>query len=375
MPIAPPPDAHFDAAEPAPSPHADEALPLDAAPPERQPAPFADAPAIAPPPLAERDRLADTPNTALARLALTLTQASLELAADETLLTQDGQIIAYAGKLAAEDLETLHDAIGGDWDAQPGQARIRFVNLPSSGQDYMLFSSRTGLTGADDDPALDGARETPPTEDFTLTMVFGGNMPLQAIRRQTDRLLRALNSVPEPESELPGQDDDWGGPALDTPIAPPPDFDPAPLDIDDPADADLARYAGPPVASTLIWTLADDVAPLDDTARGLLLNLDGWLIRRGWTMGTLNIYDRVVYLHALLPDDLPPYVAVAALKRASARMLGLAGQDTDPSGWWDDAYIALVPGRELTPEEVERFIALTRRESRDESGRDPRLEA
>src|SRR5262249_52166299 len=117
-------------------------------------------------------------NPYVAQLALSLTQISLELTAESTLLTRNGEVIAYAGRMSREDIEELRGVIDNDWNADPDQARIRFISLPSSGKDYMLYSRAT-------------------VEDLTLSMVFAGSMPLRDIRRQGKRLSEALIAVPE----------------------------------------------------------------------------------------------------------------------------------------------------------------------------------
>jgi hypothetical protein len=136
-------------------------------------APEVEAPAppetITPPP-------ADDPY--VAQLAVSLTQVSLELTAEATLLARQGRIVAYAGNLPQEDIGDLRAAVADDWEANPSESRIRFITLPSSGKDYMVYSRRT-------------------VSNFTLSMIFSGAMPLRVIRRQSDRLAGALASVPE----------------------------------------------------------------------------------------------------------------------------------------------------------------------------------
>ena len=119
----------------------------------------------------------------LAQLALTLTQVSLELAAEATLLARDGEVVAAAGDMPREDIDEVRRSVNDDWSAEPDHARIRFLNLPSSGKDYMLYTRYT----------IDG---------FTLSMIFAANQQLRLIRRQGKRLAEALESVPEVE-EVP----------------------------------------------------------------------------------------------------------------------------------------------------------------------------
>lgn len=315
--------------------------------------------------IAEASRI---PNTAVARLALTLTQESLELAADETLLTQDNQIVAYAGKLAPEDIEALTEAIEGDWDAQQGQSRIRFVNLPSSGKDYMLFSCLTGILSHWETPHDEGIEhdegmehdEASANQDFTLTMVFSGNMPLQAIRRQSNRLLQALTSVPETAISV-------DIPQVNLPIESP---TPEPV-TDEPTEAELEpdflppvvnRYTGLTTPFTYVWLLRDTKLSLNDYAQSLMTGLDRWLNARGWAINTLSVHDSFIYLYAELPEDLPAYEGIEELKQVSSRIMAAKNPAIADQGEhiWSDAYLALLPGREMSADEIMRFVTLGR---------------
>lgn len=307
------------------------------------------------PSIAEASRV---PNTAIARLALTLTQESLELAADETLLTQDNQIVAYAGKLAPEDIEALTEAVEGDWDAQHGQSRIRFVNLPSSGKDYMLFSCLTGIQANWDSSQVD----TSDNQDFTLTMVFSGNMPLQAIRRQSNRLLQALTSVPETAIPL---DIPQVNLSIEPPTSTPDPVSDAATEVEIEPEflpPVVNRYTGLTTPFTYVWLLDDSSLSLKDYAQSLMTGLDRWLNARGWEINTLSVHDSFIYLYAELPEDLPAYEGIEELKQVSSRIIAAKNPAIADKAEhiWSDAYLALLPGREMSADEIMRFVTLGR---------------
>ena len=77
-----------------------------------------------------------------------------------------------------EEIEELRGTIADDWDAAVNEVRIRFITAQGSGKDYMLYSRRT-------------------EDDFTLSLIFAGTTPLRDIRRQGQRLVDALATVPE----------------------------------------------------------------------------------------------------------------------------------------------------------------------------------
>ena len=116
----------------------------------------------------------------LAQLAVTMTQMMSDLSADATVLTRSNRIVAFSGSMALEDFRAVRGVITDDWSAEEEQSRIRFIKLPSSGADYMLYSR--GTVGG-----------------HTLTMIFAGGKQLRDIRRQGDRMLSALADVPENE--------------------------------------------------------------------------------------------------------------------------------------------------------------------------------
>ena len=65
------------------------------------------------------EMMADTDDPFIAQIALSLTQVSLELAAEATLLTNEEEIVAIAGQLAPEEIEELRSSIADDWDPEP----------------------------------------------------------------------------------------------------------------------------------------------------------------------------------------------------------------------------------------------------------------
>ena len=69
-----------------------------------------------------------------------MTQMMTNLTADATILTRDNQIVAFSGEMPLDKFRLLRRVIADDWTAESSQSRIRFVKLPESGLDYMLYS-------------------------------------------------------------------------------------------------------------------------------------------------------------------------------------------------------------------------------------------
>ncbi|MCU0496047.1 MAG: transposase [Anaerolineae bacterium] len=279
----------------------------------------------------------------IGRLATELTQASLELTTEATILTQNDQIIAHAGKLIAEEIAEIHRLIDGDWQASEGQSRIRFVNLPTTGKDYLLFSRRTEA-------------------DFTLTMVFLGNMPLRVIRKQSEKLLQALTLVPE--ESMPTAEAESPTPILESASlihsAPPPtiEFE----SLDHPAEPDaIVAFTGSLIPYTFIWLLRDPDAVLDNrVAQAIITGLDQQLTQRHWQIHTLRVHEDYVYLYANVPDDRPIPDQITDLKGLAAEIAATRAEHLNPHGLWADSYFALTPGRDLETPEIQRFIRFAR---------------
>lgn len=259
-----------------------------------------------PPPVAEVDE-----ETRLAQIALNLTQVSLELSAEATILTRQNEIIALAGHLSNEDVLELRDTIQNDWNADGQGARLRFVTLPSSGKEYMLYSTLTA-------------------SGLVLSMIFTGTTPLRLIRQQGQRLTQALQAVPEPAPQS-------------TPTAAP---------VTAIVEDTLAREA-----YAFVWLLRDSNQRLNRSiARSITAGLTIQLQEMSWRILSIQANENYIYLLAEVPGEEPAHRIVRDLKQRSADIAYAQDQSFTPQMLWDDSYLVLTPGRELTMEEIHEFI-------------------
>lgn len=265
----------------------------------------------------------------IAQLALSLTEVSLELTAEAALLTREGEIVAYAGRMASEEIEELRAAIKNDWDAKPDEARIRFINLQGKG-DFMLYSRRTDA-------------------NLTLTLIFAASTPLRDIRRQGKRLVDALRAVPEVKSRevvLPA-------------VA---------LDALDQADAIVSEAPAPPPSKApalapfaYVWILRDPNARLEgDLVPMIVEGLQNALRAQGWNARQIEAHDEYVYVLADVSTDRPPYDIIEQLKRRSAEIVHQHDPSVDPETLWADSYLVVTPGRVLAEDEIAQFITFER---------------
>jgi len=236
-----------------------------------------------------------------ARKALQLTQAATESTATACILTLGKTLIAHAGELPDEEVEELRGLLKDDWQPTGQGSRIRFVTLPSTGQDYMLIARRT-------------------SDDYTLTLAFAGDSSLSDIRRQSESLVRALARVP----------------------------DPAPLPI-------------PALPMTAIWALNAPDQPLTaEAAQAIVSALDIHLKGDGWRIHNLNVHAEYIYVYCDTPIDSQPGEVVQKLRTLTEQAVFARMPERVGTPLWSDSYLALVPGREMVADEVRRFLRFSR---------------
>ena len=297
-------------AEPAPPPPPGIKIPGQRRPVKKKPD------AAAPPAGADLDvPAAATPQPPAAlspsdlRRALNLTYEQLGTAASVLILTQGQTMLAYSGEMPTEEIEELRSVIGSDWDVRGTQARIRYITLPTSRQEYMLHTRRTD-------------------DGFALSMAFAGDLPVREIRAQSDAVAATLEKLRAAEPE------------------------------DDSADTQMTMARLP---FTAVWMLADPDDPLTaDVAQAVVLEFDSRLRALGWPIHAMNVHADFVYVFCDVQTTYLASEIVADLKRISAEAACSLRDAWQPDTIWADAYMALMPGRELGSDEVQSFLTFTR---------------
>ena len=248
----------------------------------------------------------------LAQLAVTMTQMMTNLTADATVLTRDNQIVAFSGEMPLDKFRLLRRMIADDWTAESSQSRIRFVKLPESRLDYMLYS-RSSVGG------------------HSLTMVFAGGRQLRDIRRQGDHMLQALDAAPG--SAPPSA-------ASEEPAAP------------DEAD--------PRQPFAFVW-LVDDPARLlrKRVAEQMVFWLEVQLNSLDWKIHRLDVHHDFIYLRADVPGSASPDALVRTVMDR-ARQIACSEDQALPRDLWADAYLVLQPGRDMSERELQRFLQFAR---------------
>lgn len=260
----------------------------------------------------------------IAQLALNLTQASLELSAEGTILTRNNEVIAAAGDLSTEDVIELRDIVQNDWDASAEGARLRFITLPTSGKEYMLYTIQS-----------DG--------DLVLSMIFAGSMSLRTIRQQGQKLAKALSTVPEPAT------------SLSTPTT-------SPAAVDQPYETPAAKSLAETLEPyTYVWLVRDADTKLTGAVKqAITAGLSTQLREMQWKISTLDVTEDYIYLLADVPGETPSYSVIRDLKQRTAEIAFTQDQRLAPQQLWADSYLVLTPGRQLEEGEIQEFINFQR---------------
>ena len=307
--------------------------------------------------LVERRRV-PTGDPELAQMALSLTQASLESTAAAILLAKGEEVVAYSGDLPLEEMAKLHQTLAGDWDANPGEARVRFATLVDTGIDYMLYSRRT-------------------EGDFTLSLIFEGTLPRRVIRQQSDKIIDALSEIPEDDSEIVVQEsavidelyelEEVAAQEEELAIESTQELlrqqGSEPEVVREASELTVApvKQAEPVTRSTYLWMLRDTSKTLSrKAAQALVLRLDEFLSSIGWHVEVLQVYEDYIYLMADVPESETVPDVITELKAFSAQIVAQFDDVPDVNKLWADSYGYLIPGRQLTQDEIQEFINFER---------------
>jgi len=118
----------------------------------------------------------------VSKAAQHLTRLTLESSAQAALITQAGELWAYAGQLSQKAANELASTVSRHWDRQKGNDLLRFVRLESTKAEHMLYATCL-------------------TEDIILALVFDAETPFSTIRSQASLLAHSLalpRTGPEP---------------------------------------------------------------------------------------------------------------------------------------------------------------------------------
>ncbi len=280
--------------------------------------------------LASRSSLPDEDHE-IAQLALTLTEMSVETAAEAAILVRSGEIVAYSGRLPRAEVETLANYFKRPWNEELTTV-IDFVRLEAASADYVLYGVHT-------------------QGGFILYLLFVGSMPISAIRRQSRVLMQALEA--STSSALRTDEAELKASAIDESVTDDDEEDSATEEASEAETSELVPY-------NFVWLLRDTTNPLTvDNAQQLVNALHTTLRQRTWRVRALDVYSDFVYLRADLPPNQGASRAVREAMRASAELL----QPTTPT-WaknlWSDSYLVVPSDRELSLDEIRGFIQFAR---------------
>jgi DNA-binding NarL/FixJ family response regulator len=276
-----------------------------------------------------------------AQLALSLTEMSLETTADALILSRQGGYVT-SGKLSREELQEIEGQFLEEWNDPNKQTRVKFVNLSSTGSDYMLYSIRS-------------------ENGFTLSLLFAGVMPISSIRRQGKRLVDALATVPEPpapeapvEALVPSSGEEIIPSLIKAEEPAPEPTSILPIAEDSIPTLELLPYS-------FAWITRDDSIQLTaEMAQSIVTGMDIQLIRAGWKIYNIDVYEDFIYLRVDAPKTTPVTQLIRDLMRVSADIVHGLTSNIIPNMLWSDSYFILNSERLVDIEEIQQFIDFAR---------------
>lgn len=292
--------------------------------------------------IAEEDEQED--EVAIARIAVKLTQYSLESSAQATLLSRNGELVAYAGEADEDAVEGIFQKIHKAWanTAIESNSLIRFVALPQAGE-YLVYSTRLA-------------------NDLTLSMAFHASTSVSTIRRQARRLSESLDLVPDTDDTVADHSDE--PPAAQTkPNRPTITALRPPAAAEHDAPQRTSRPVEEPYASyTALWMPHDPGLEISDD---LAEAIRDWVFAAAeanvWDVLDILVEPDYVALTLNAPQKLSPDSVINVLMSETAARIE---EDFPGLGaarpLWADGYYVVTPPRALTDREIMRIMTVQR---------------
>ena len=258
----------------------------------------ADQPVIRSMPYQPSEALSDTAAT----MAALLTQTAQDATTAAIFLIRNQRVIATAGQLDETDLNALIDTV--DLTGNLEREAMRPARNPLTGRGYMLY-------------------QIPVAGRYTLIMIFDEQIDFSQIRQQSRRLAEALKQARERIVVV--------------------------------AEVEVADF-GPTQANAYSILLRDENGTLNRREmEQLRQNLPIQMGRLGWRIETIDLADDYISIYGETPQHETVSEQIRLFKRYAAETVSA------PDTIWDDSFLAAVPGRRLSDEEVRTFIGFARK--------------
>lgn len=299
-------------------------------------------PAAQEPPITAEPVASDSvePVQTVASLAAQLTQLTVTLASQATLITRGHELIASAGRLETRAMAGVAETILTAWRDQSEQtgSLVRFINVPGVG-DYLLYSTAT-------------------TGNMVLSMLFPADTPLRDIRRQARALVAALDNVPKPPTSAADSEADITLLSRPTDPRPPDGLHNAtaqPVEAEPPAVVENntpPQVEGPYIGYSFVWL--PRVNALSTDMAGVLLDwINAIAAGHSWQIQGVEAQPSYVTVQISLPASDTPTSAVETLMQETAAR-------ADDTSLWADAYYIVTPSRAVTQQEIANFMEYRR---------------
>ncbi|MEP7286377.1 MAG: response regulator [Chloroflexota bacterium] len=273
----------------------------------------------------------------VATLAVQLTQLTVSLAAQATLVIRGQELIASAGQLTQQTVDAVIETINSAWpeDADRVGVLVRYLHFAGEG-DYLLYA-------------------TPTADTMVLSMLFPAEAPLGLIRKQAKELMQALESVPESSASEAEVEAATTLVSRPTDLRPPDGLraaageDAEALSNSESGEGEAAapRAEGPYASYAFVW-----LPQADELESGLVELLPTWIGEIAsahlWHLDEIEIQPTYVITQVDIPANETPTATVETLLHETA-----ARAEND--SLWANAYYIVAPSRPVTPQEIASF--------------------
>ena len=293
------------------------------------------------------------------------------------LMMQGGRLVAYHGRFSEEDFEKLAEFLRAHWaggQRASQSALMRFVRLASSNAEHLLYA--TAATGG-----------------LVLALVFKAEAPVTTVRKRSRDAVAALGRplapaqpAPPPPASRPASPKagsrlpvpatkevqtatiaEWttGVPASASPVM-------VDAGLQLPVDKSLTGLARTPHALynltyAIVWAPKFPKTRLVGNIAG---NLAEWIrhiaLSYDWRVDRVEVRPECVIVVVNCPPEIAPERVITTLKRTTSERVFVEfpniAADHPGGDFWAPGYLLHGAGQMLSPQQINDFLAFTRRE-------------
>ena len=117
---------------------------------------------------------------------------------------------------------------------------------------------------------------------------------------------------------------------------------------------------GPLEAFAYAWLLENEAQSLAPIAHTIASGLEKYIASLYWNPRIIHVDEDFIYVLLDAPDESTPHDVIEDLMRHAAEIASQSDSRLESPHLWSDSYLVVVPGRELTLEEIQQFVRFVR---------------